>query len=420
MHKSFVAVVLALVGTAGTARAAAGAMTSFTLKREQLPSSFLEAQSRWLELRRSPVAVRGARSANVLVGELPVGARGAARVLLALDESKGTGKGYDTLVADGNRNKDLSDDPRHPIRARGLLARLFGGQEQTICEHVKVMVPYRKAELAYQVGVIIGPQEDAQVNVWVCPDMWAVGEVALGGRRYSIGILDANVNGVFGECARLRETAWGSHELVQGDRIHIAPSGKPALDRADAGNPARSPLLSRLVKIDGQYHELAVNDEGTRAAIRPVNPRMGKLRLPAGELKAHAASEHVVVDLSSRDSRVLTLPVGEYAVPEYDYTWRAGGKTIRVRARTYGSDTPAFLVLKPDTTTDLQLGQPLHGKMTADRKNKDTVSFSLTVFGPGGERIRGVYINGKRPPAPRLTVRDSSGKKVLDDKFSYG
>ncbi len=378
------------------------------------------------QLQRVSTQPKGVKSEKALAGEFHVGLEGKATVKIVLDESKGTGRGLDSLIVDGNRNGDLSDDPRHKFARKGFLRRLFGGDDVKIAKHVKVTVPYERSEQLYHVNIEVRIFDGRFAYAEIIPDMIAVGELRLGAKPIKIALADANVNGLFGDMTRTQKADIALHpEGIQ----HIRPGDHLLIDLDGDGRMKGPPwyrpagredfLLCKLAEIRGKYYSLAVKDDGTEATFTATDPPVGKLRLPKGKIQGWVVGPEAVLSLADAKDGLITGPVGEYYVYFYNYAFQAGNrKKALVTAYAFTGPTRPFTIEK-GLTTDLAIGQPLAPKVTA-QKSGEKVHFSFDLSGPHGERIVGVQIDGSRPPAPKFTIHDAKGKQVLSGKFRYG
>ena len=128
--------------------------------------------------------------------------QGDDRIFTAvLDESRGTGSGYDTLYIDGNNNEDMTDD--------GGVSSIPGRQPKG--------VEFPVVELAVSYGVITHPYHvNPHLSDRLCLTAvgYCKGKLRRGDNVVEVAVFDNTANGLFndryeipGECDRRRENA---------------------------------------------------------------------------------------------------------------------------------------------------------------------------------------------------------------------
>jgi len=401
------------------ARAARGAQT-VRLIRQVPPEDLAMAQyAIGVQLQRRANPPKGLKSANALVGKLPVG---DPAVTIAIDESQGTGKGFDVIVVDANRNGDLSDDRRYEFVGSEAARRLFGGGDPKGAQRVELMAPAARNKRSYRVNIAAYVYSATAAYAQVVTDTVAIGLLRLGGQRIPIVVVDANVNGTFGDRPVLTELADGAKKGIRpGDRLLLDLNGDGRF-----GSSGRWFLVGKeeqvfceWMRIGGRYYEVTVRDDGAMATFAPVDPPMGTLRIPQGKVNGLLLGMRAAVDLSEAVKGRIQAPAGTYYIYYYSYSFRGPkGKTARIDAYAFGSPSKPVRVVQ-GKPTELALAQPLTPKVSV-RKQGSNAYFVFDLAGPHGERIGDVRINGRRPAAPSFVVYDAKGKQVLADKFHYG
>jgi len=180
--------------------------------------------------------------------------------------------------------------------------------------------------------------------------------------------------------------------------------------------------LTRLLRLDGSYYELAVGEKGRSVRVTPARPKVGILKIPANVASASLVGPEFATSVSSQDGQV-ELPVGQYVV--YQYTYRTPTGSLRA----YDTQARAVLQVRPGQTQSLQLGPPLtlqisHAGVGDTRRGTGplwTVRLNLAVVDSAGRQIYDVRTSkNQRPPAPAFKIVDPAGKIVHKGAFEYG
>ena len=342
--------VLAVPGVAGSAFAAAedGKGEVFKLREvsvfEQSEDSFLRGQTAqnqdkpFAEVKNYPAFV----SKKPVYGSVRFAAdygqtNGGLLFYFAMDESKGTGKGYDRLYFDLNRDLDLRNDPvvkpqGHPPDRASL--RYGGIKQQVIFDLLSINFDFGPAgaqpvQIMPRLTVTLYDKEEYKQVTFVRTRLYE-GEIKLGGERYQ---------------ARL-----GDDYLIRG---RLDQPGTALVLTPNAGGSRMywwgADRLMAAHKARGRFFMCSANPTGEQLTVRPYPGDLGTFEIGpggraitnltvAGSLEAKELAVPVGGDLeggSPKPAPRCELPVGDY-LPNY-ITVQFGRLRIEI-SQNYHSD----------------------------------------------------------------------------------
>ena len=311
-------------------------------------------------------------------------------ITLALDESGGPGKGYDTLYVDANNHGDLTDFP--PIK---LDVQKQGPQQQTLTPPAPIPLTIRyhdgeSRQVATKITFNVYRYGASQTNwsVMCQPTQHVEGKVSFGGKETLVGIYDAN---------SLSATANWCFDDYGADRLRIDLKGDGKLDAA-ADMP-----LSKVIAYDGKLWELDVNSAATRVSVKPCGLPSGPLALAIGFAKDAKAADgriemanHGGIAFSARltGGAPTLVPVGKYRITSASLTLDDGAGTKWDAAFSY----PRAIEVLPETGATLALGPPI---------KLETVVASAGPVMRGGKRRR--RVQARRRDASLLHAHGAAG-----------
>lgn len=411
------------------------------------------------QLKREPKAV----SAHPLYGSFSDS--GPDRpVIFRLDESKGKGKGYDTLLLDQNGNNDLTDDRPFTAKANadgkppsGLERADFGPIAALESQCAGLWRPINFAQLTlYNRSVIGGSDPQASFGyLQMRTGCYLETTVTLPGSEEKLALMDGNANMRLGDRARLvKSSRTGSEDswyFVDGDMVlrdrdgsgsytsdQFATESEHVSDYLYVGlNPYRMSVsadfkILRLEPCSEPLGGIAVEPHGEQlnqaSLARETKPGQWELITPAylnGKAKVPAGSYRLYsVLLSAKNTNGVPVTAGAY--------YRAFKTTFEVAA---------------GKTAALKCGGPLELKVTANKQGAtdnsggimgaarslfggnqsgsgdSELSINMAVNGAGGESYSG-YVKGKdrngRPPLPVFKIFTADGKQVATGNLEFG
>ena len=342
--------VLALPGVAGPAFAATegGKGEVFKLRElsvfEQSDDGFLRGQSGqtqdqpFAEVKSYP----GFASIKPVYGSVRFAAdyghtNGGLLFYFAMDESKGTGKGYDRLYFDLNRDLDLRNDPvvmpqQHPQDRASL--RYSDVKQQVIFDLLGINFDFgpagsRPVQIMPRLLVSVSDKVEYKQVTFVRTRLYE-GEIKLGGDRYQ---------------ARL-----GEDYLIRGRLDH--PGTALTLSPKEGGSQIYwwgGDRLMAVHKAHGRFYTVSASPTGDQVTVRPYQGDLGTFTVGPGgrtitnlsvrgSLEAKQLAVPVGGDLEGGSPKAAArceLPVGDY-LPNY-ITVQFGRLRIEI-SHNYHSD----------------------------------------------------------------------------------
>ena len=406
------------------------------------PSTYAMLQtSKPAAIVKAPPAV----SQHPLYGQI---AAGSEQLLFRMDESKGTGQGYDRLIVDVNRNGDLTDDPVvspvPPARRGGVVLvspqqMLFG----PIQAPESLKIGSDRPVFFAQVYMFTTPQMIANMaanmtigEIMVRPGWYLQATVQVDGKQHKIGLVDADCNFKLGDpekpvIARVgvngAETSW---YFQGGDRILVDWDGPPTLQRTLLGD--QSCPFGPLLYLDAKPYKATLSADCKTLSVEPWAEPMAELAL---QTQGEQVNNLELGWEKAPGDWVLLQPGvanGKAKVPPGNYRLYSVG----LKAKTASGDSLIMSGTKrvPEggikavagESTPLKCGAPLKLELTATATSAAGISSSgsllsgilgqagpaqtiqATLFGAGGETYSTPYLMGangalrqpKRPLTP--------------------
>ncbi len=355
--------------------------------------------------------------------QVPVPLRGVVKLgshqfAFALDAVGKRVAGYNRLYFDFNGNGDLTDD--EPIDAIDVSGTPAGGIVQSRFPPVDVELDIDGATVDYALllTALAGQKPVPFASASVYAGMVREGFVQQGSSRVRLVLVDQNTNGRFDDQVAIRMVG-GRVIPTEGDLLLVNPNPRNVLS-ADATMGRDRHYVSRTVCIGRHFYEMEVSPAGDRLTLSPKELALGFVTNPSPGYRAVAYSDRYgAVMLSGTKGTKIPLPAGPWRVANYsiDAGAMTGGQTA-VTA-TCGDAYPAVEVVEGETV-ELPFGAPFRATVAAARTAPGRVGLSLAIAGAAGERVTSLYVNGRRPPAPRFVITDSEGAVVHQGAFEYG
>jgi hypothetical protein len=281
---------------------------------------------------------------------------GKDRLIAAvLDESKGSGTGYDTLYLDTNNSRDLT--AAEPLKAKVSAE----GQQQTTFEFepVPVKVKYHdgverilKVKISIQRYAYGNDEEQVSWNFNYSVEQHLEGKVSFGGKKVLLGIYDANREGHEGEEIN------GCFDDYGVDHLRLDLDGAGSLDAAKPDLP-----LSKVIAYGGKLWDLETDSGGYKVKVRPSKLATGRLNLradfgPAAKITAGTAlllsGQGYAFACNLASPAALVLPAAKYLVEDGSVIL-SGEKGDKWRA---AFSFPKALRVNADQAASLALGRP--------------------------------------------------------------
>lgn len=220
-----------------------------------------------------------------------------AAFYFALDESRGTGKGYDRLYFDLNRDLDLRDDPavarlQNPPESAKQGLRMSGTKETVVFDFLKLnLAPDSGGGVPVEIMPRLTLAGDSKSTYkWMCFVRTRIreGEITVGGERFHVTLGNDYVIS-------------GSLDSP-GTALILAPSGGTGSGAFDWWDGDR---LMAMHRIRGVYYSFSTTPTGDELRVRPYRGDLGTFEIGAGNRTIKDLS--VTGSLQARDRAV---PVG--------------------------------------------------------------------------------------------------------------
>jgi hypothetical protein len=329
------------------------------------------------------------------------GGRAARPLVGVLGKSDASLKSPDVMWVDWNYDKKFDDSERAVLVPNAGLGSM----------DVFKPVAWPKVN-GKTVYVVMGYTQGGPVMLMPAGCMGST--VELGGKQVKVGIVDANLNGVYGEPFGTR--SGGDLLLVdrKGDG-KFDPARITSLSSEFSGDIV--PLLG-LNELFGTLYEITVSQDGGTVAFKPNTD-------PSG-----------TVHFSSVKDAGLAMegPKGLIYIQAVDGNCRLPAASYKIAAIEYKATDPkgvdwTFDVSVPSgknldvvagQVTPIPCGPPLSVALKVESA-QGSHSFSLAVKDGGGFTVSSpTDSKGARPDLPKLTITDSKGKLVKSLTFSFG
>jgi peroxiredoxin len=281
--------------------------------------------------------------------------RSTIPVPMLLDESRGTGSGYDTLYADYNRDGDFTNDPVYKASKFTGTAGVEGGKVIAWFENVHLTADTAEGTSDFHGQVFVqegrpGVAESQAIEGWAIPQNWAVGTVSIHGQVYPAALLDRNWND------RITDTSGftrGDPKLARGDALILGKAGEKTLKAGGTFGEGGSPRVIRTehLMLDGAAYQVTVEQmaQGASLKLQPASDvATGKVRFstcPAGPLAL----------IGAKNCAILNHPATEVSLPEDTYL-----------ALVNLDGPPAIVEVRHGETARLVLGRSAAAGMSAE------------------------------------------------------
>ena len=324
---------------------------------------------------------------------------------IVLDESGGTGTGYDTVYADVNNDNRIDPNTER-------FAFTLGTTSHAEPVRIKLTVTAGGRPFPYSFEFTAFPYQDEnnpvkKVHANCRNSSIFVGQAVFEGTQYKVAIADLNSNGLF------NDTEQG---MFRGDRFFVDFNDDDRFrDSDDAGTESFS--YGRYTKIAGKWYTIQARPDGQSIAIAPAQPELGTVKAPTGigvvELHSAAQSQRLEFSGGSAEAvagRYKLASVGLSMSDENDQGWTASGNF---------REEDLTLDVKPGGILPLPEMLPLTVSIEpAGKAPFEEVSLGAKIVSPAGGTFRTPRSTGR--PAGGFEVQDAEGNVVAQATFEYG
>jgi len=327
---------------------------------------------------------------------------------LVIDESRGTGTGFNTVYADLNNDNQIK--PKSEMFGFQL-GTTRGAEPMRITLSVSAggkTIPYAFEFTAFPYKDRDDPTERIHANCRNSTIM--MGEAVFGDKRCKVALADLNSNGLFNDYEQ---------DLFRGDRFF-------ADLRAEDSPPGDSEHMESFpyalyARIDGKWYTVEASPDGGTVQIRSAEPTFGTVRALANVKSVGLSSPKQFQRLEFKDGQAEAL-TGTYEVRNIaleivdsdGVRWTTNGR--------YRQGGPQVVVETSQETT--LSGGMLPFAIQVDVRptgEAGVVELEPRIADGHGGVFSTVRKNSSRyePPA-RLAIKDGDGKLIADAALEYG
>jgi len=237
------------------------------------------------------------------------------------------------------------------------------------------------------------------------------GKCAFGETVLPVRIIDGNCSLSCGDRASVVISGGRVRGMQRGDTLEIGSGDDKAPLKYLYGQP---------VLVKGSWYEVAISSDASKVTAKPLHPEVGKLKVAHENWTCLLAGDKQIHHISG-GSAPVTLPTGKYKVIEYaEYTGdEAQASRGKLEWSSFQSSVGPVKV-RAGATTELAIGTPLRASTNVGRAG-DAVVLNLWLTDAAGAPVRDLYLPSRRRPAPpKVSVLDSSGKRVYQATMEYG
>jgi hypothetical protein len=376
----------------------------------------------------------------------------------AIDESGGTGTGYDTLIIDTDNNLVMSDD----LRTVGM--RDTTGKFTNI-PPIELAVESNGIDYPCHVKARIDASYGFPTFAF-CG--YCEGSIVLRGKTYRVALFDDTHNGLFNDRFEILTMPDGRTQYTAGDILAIDVDGDGTFLK-EAQDTPETFRLGKYLSLEGRCYEIEVLDNGRKMAVRDTEESCGTVIVTSlfSRYSVDLLSYRWPVQLKGAPGTLFKLPAGRYQVLTWNIegggaentVWQVqgvgaqtdpvvqvtenkltrllldsaslgqgvfslekvdeGGRRWRIQGS--GALNASTVQVNPDGTARAGFGPPFTATVLA-QQNGDSLQLSVDMRGSDGATFNPgtLRVDGALPPVPEFEVRDEQGAVVHRDKFKYG
>ena len=385
-----------------------------------------------------------------------------------IDESKGTGKGYDRLLVDMNQNGDLTDDTVAQRAEQAGQTSVTSQPEMTLFGPIPAPdnrmigawrpIYFAQMYLYTQPAGVGSNQRNLLLGRLRFKTGWYLETIVeFDGVKRSVGIVDGNCNFRLGESVQPTtyksgaETNWvfqggdyfledndgsgkfesaiGNNESAPfGPMLYLGAKPYKAVLAADCKSFGLEPWTEPLAELalqphGGQVNGIQVAWESAPGQWQLLQPGVenGKASVPPGNYRLYTCT--IKVKTSSDETLVVS---GSKRSPKDTTKAEAGASTpfkcgspleVKVTSRRDGN------VVATSALESGSLWDRLFGNSRASNPPLQQL-IQASVIGAGGETYSGFYLQDKgtlrQPPKPIFAVFTADGKQVDSGNMEFG
>ncbi len=327
---------------------------------------------------------------------------------LVIDESRGTGTGFNTVYADlNNDNRITPENERFGFQ----LGTTRGAEPVRITLSVSTggkTIPYAFEFTVFPYKDQSDPVERIHANCRNSTIM--MGEAMFGDKRCKVALADLNSNGLFNDYEQ---------DLFRGDRFFVDLHADSS--RRGGSEHMQSFPYAQYARIDGKWYTVEASPDGGTVQVKPAEPTFGTVKALANVTSVGLSSPRQFQRLEFKDGQAQAL-TGTYEVRNIaleivdsdGVRWTTNGR--------YRQGGPQVVVKTSQETT--LSGGTLPFTIQVDVRptgEAGVVELEPRMADGHGGLFSTVRKNGSRyQPAARLAIKDGDGKRIAEAALEYG
>lgn len=340
----------------------------------------------------------------------------AGLLICALDESKGAGKGWDTLYIDTNRNFDLSDE--QPLTFKFDQNNSASTDLVEVKSHQGTGADQTQHPLKVKMGVY---KQDKWV--WVLPERkgaWKT-KIESGKGPVECAIVDTDANGVYGNPAIFKGlNVTGSY---LGDYAAIDTNGMGKVAAYDYGSQAVK--LCDLTKVGDKFYRIKTNETGNKLTVEPYTGSMGSVEIVGKDIAGCSASP-TSISMSGKNGYYsfdnckygsVALPAGEYII-----TYCSLSLDNKTTKTPMSCNLSKAVTVQDGRETSVPVGGKLSLAINPDkrmmyirRNMQESINWVIKV----GDTTVSSIGNSNSADGPRVKFFDKAGKLIFKTTAGY-
>jgi hypothetical protein len=320
-----------------------------------------------------------------------------------IDESGGTGQGYDLLYVDTDNDNRLEDSERILFE----LGTTRGSPPLHIALDITTAGKTARHHFKFSSFLYTddnNPVEKIHANLR--NGSCYAGEAVFGGKQRRIVIADLDSNGLFNDVER---------GIFDGDRFFVDMS-EDGSDRPEGKNLASYPY-GQYTKIIDTWYSVTATPDGSRVEIVRATPTFGTVKGPThlAAVTLYSSTQKQTLDLSKGSSRAL---VGTYKLLSVTVRETDDENGIWELQGNFRSGSPTVAVEK-EGTTRIKAGPPFRVAINPLRTTKEgAVELKSVITGSASGVYRWRRMKSTTPTGG-LAVTKRTGEIVLSSDFEF-
>jgi len=335
---------------------------------------------------------------------------GGIVVAFAVDEKKGTGKGFDYLFVDLKGSGDLSKGKK----LSGKCSPRGYSYVDTHFPGFEIQIPHDEGADGYPLQARFSCQRtsSSEASLYLMPLCVLEGDVKLGEQKLKMMVFDADCNGIFGEAGS------PGGRVAQGDKIWIG-KGSPKIEEAYI----EALPIGKYYPHEGEYYELSFKgaNGGKSVDVARTDVALGTIKLDNPGCLLELVAGDSVLYVSTGKDQTVGVPAGRYRLNTAGFRCKYKGKIWELEGQP-GSCKESFSV-DEGVETPVEVGPPLKIMVSTDLRmvgNGLVASMSFSIEGSSGERYQYLRMGGKKVDLPEIVIKGPGNKVVEEGQFEYG